>query len=128
MDGPVLFPSTRKSYLGLLYLWWLLGLAWPAASVLRNATIDDTLGDSLTGKSVTYQPPQNWDSNKSPFTLYSPDENAFAKRTWHIAALQTPNVSNTATIEFNGDLTLVQLCLLLTREQDLPYIYTGWSF
>jgi hypothetical protein len=49
----------------MLFLFSVLGLFFwfhTTQAILVNVTIDDTVGDSLTGVQVTYTPTDAWDS------------------------------------------------------------------
>ncbi|KAJ6626894.1 hypothetical protein B0H10DRAFT_1941511 [Mycena sp. CBHHK59/15] len=66
----------------LALFFWFLG----TQAVLVNVTIDDTKGDSLTGASVSYDPPDAWNSAascNSPSCTAQPDPTRLVDETWH---------------------------------------------
>ncbi|KAJ7785831.1 hypothetical protein B0H16DRAFT_1295708, partial [Mycena metata] len=84
------------------------------AILIRNVTIDDTTGDSLTGAPVTYTPADAWTSSKT--CAECPDVKKLFSGTSHTSTFsvndtKNPNVPLTASVSFNGSAIYVYCAL-----------------
>jgi len=109
------------SFLGLFF-WFITTQA-----VLVNVTIDDSVGDPLTGASIIYTPSDAWNSGPAACNkcLVHPDVKKLESGTWHASTFSVnvtgnlhPNVPLSASVQFNG--SAVYVFCALSRSSTAP--------
>jgi len=112
----------------------LVALFQNAAAVITNYTIDDTLGDAVTGVRPVYLPSTGaWDNVACPMCAIQPDPSFAFGRSW-TAATYSPKISN-MSIQLNFKGTAIYVFFILanyagagiTTETDCDFTLDGAS-
>lgn len=87
----------------------LAALVGRGLAVLVNRTIDDQLGDPITGIRPTYSPPGNWTQGATCSVCYAqPDRSMVFDGTWHDSTYFVESqIPRTITMTFNGSAIYV---------------------
>ena len=92
----------------------LLSQACVTSAALTNVTVDDTLGDLVTGLQVSYAPSGGWSPGQNCTDCTAqPNASQMLFNTWHDSSY-FPNVDDAEGLSFTATITFTGLFHLLS--------------